>query len=208
MTHYDTELHDLSWFISILPKHLFVILYAPTELCLSGFFLCVCVCSIFPSVKNSACKYLDGFNHNSLLCFIIASQLPLNIDQETHPHVLGTEQRCPSWESFLDPNQKNTGPRVWQIVAKGKSECSDQTIRVFWWWGGKATEIWETQMLHATTEVGNDNPLQYSCLKNSMDWGGTHVYNQSLGQVWKIPGEGTGNSIPLRTMAPHMRNDP
>ena len=106
-------------------------MYAPTELCLGVFFF-VCVCLFFPSVKNSACKYLDGFNHNSLLCFIIAIQLPLNIDQETHSYVLGTQQRCPSWESFLDPNPKHRTESVAGSSAKenqsvliNPSACSD-----------------------------------------------------------------------------------
>lgn len=46
--------------------------------------------------------------------------------------MLGTQQRCPSWESFLDPNPKHktesvagSSPKENQSVLIKPSECSD-----------------------------------------------------------------------------------
>lgn len=88
MAHYDTKIQTILGYLLVLihQKHLFVIMYAPTEIW-PGIFFFVCVL-VFVFCQKFCAKYLDGFDRYSLVCFIfawrLAVRLPLNMDQKTH----------------------------------------------------------------------------------------------------------------------------
>lgn len=131
----DTLRHWLAWPETVCfnpTKSICYIMYAPTELCLSVFFLfCVCV-SVFSFCQKS-CMQVSGWFHpqQPAVLYIIAIWLPLNIDQETHSYVLGTQQMpilgviSGSQPKHKTESVAGSSPKENQSVLIKPSECSD-----------------------------------------------------------------------------------
>ena len=106
-----------------------------------------------------------------------------------------------TWSSFLDLGSfferqffltDRGGGRFWDVSSAVYLLC---TVFLFLFPGGSVGkestcsvgDPGSTPGLRRSPEEGNDSPLQYSCLKNSMDWGVLWLQStgsQSVGHDW------------------------
>ena len=129
----------------------------------------------FTDIKWGLYFFLEFPRENLSLAFSSLLRLPTSLGSCPFFH----HQRLPAL-CLSDPALRHislsTQPRKF-LHLQGFMDWASQVAHWWGWWGGFTCRVGDTRDvssipgLGSTPEEGNGNPLQYSCLRNSMDRG-------------------------------------